>query len=293
MIKNFFWLSSIIILGVSLLSCSKTKKDVTEVLGSGMSASTGAITGKVTTQSFQAISGASLWTEPSSSLASSGNDGKYTLWSITPGSYTVKAWKTGYDTKSETVTVIAAEKVTVNIKLSPAKGGGGGGGGGGTQSGGTMTIHYTRSANDYSATNAQRTAVWIENMQGILIKTLYRSVGGSFDNTTRLVNWESKSGKQSNNTTDTYTSATTNGGSKNQSYQFSWDMKDSSGNIVPDGDYRISIEVSRYSNFDTAYYGMMIVRKGTQPFDQTITPPSFPPMDMLSSIRGIYTPPSQ
>ena len=116
----FFIIFCCVSVTLFLTSCSKNKKDVTEVLGPGMSAGSGAIAGKVTTTSYQPISGVTVWTELASSLASSGNDGKYTLRGVTAGNYTVKAWKTGYDIKSETTTVVAGETATVNIKLSPA-----------------------------------------------------------------------------------------------------------------------------------------------------------------------------
>lgn len=102
-----------------LISCSKSKKDVTEVLGAGITSTTGVISGKVTTTSYQVISGATIWTEPATYLIYSGNDGKYKTSGILAGTYIVKAWKTGYDIKSETVKVVAEETVTLNIKLSP------------------------------------------------------------------------------------------------------------------------------------------------------------------------------
>lgn len=119
MIKKNLKLSLVVILGISLISCSKSKKDVTEVLGAGITSTTGVISGKVTTTSFQPISGATIWTEPATYLIYSGNDGKYKTPGILAGTYTVKAWKTGYDIKSETVKIVAEETVTLNIKLSP------------------------------------------------------------------------------------------------------------------------------------------------------------------------------
>lgn len=119
MIKKNLKLSLVVILGISLISCSKSKKDVTEVLGAGITSTTGAISGKITTASFQAIQNATIWTEPATYLIYSGNDGKYKISGILAGKYTLKAWKTGYDIKSETVTVVAEETLTLNIKLSP------------------------------------------------------------------------------------------------------------------------------------------------------------------------------
>lgn len=115
--KKFWFI--LLISTAFLISCSKSKKDVTEVLGAGITSTTGVISGKVTTTSFQAISGATIWTEPATYLIYSGNDGKYKTPGILAGTYTVKAWKTGYDIKSETVKVVAEETVTLNIKLSP------------------------------------------------------------------------------------------------------------------------------------------------------------------------------
>ena len=122
---------------------------------------------------------------------------------------------------------------------------------------GTITVNYRRSSegkwkskNEYFYTS-YRTAVWIEDSMGRLIKTLYRSVGGKIEPfPVHLVNWEKKSGKISDNTPDTYTGASIKGGRSETSYTFTWDCKDIKGRLVPDGKYNYYVEVARYYQND-------------------------------------------
>ena len=67
---------------------------------------------------------------------------------------------------------------------------------------GKITITYTRSSegkNTYKGKTyytPYRVAVWIEDSDGKLLKTLYRSVGGKIEPfPARLEHWEKKSGK--------------------------------------------------------------------------------------------------
>ena len=118
---------------------------------------------------------------------------------------------------------------------------------------GSITVDYKRSSEGkFTGRNrtiqlSYRTVVWIEDGKGLLIKTLYRSVGGTINPfPAHLTGWEEKSGKISDNTPDTYTSATVNGGTAETSYSFTWDCKDNSDQIVADGKYTYKVEVSRY-----------------------------------------------
>ncbi len=123
----------------------------------------------------------------------------------------------------------------------------------GANAAGIITITYKRSSDgkrvskDGTYLLGYRTAVWIEDSKGKLIRTLYRSVGGKINPfPAHLVNWENKSGKISDNTPDTYTGATVQGGKAETSYVFTWDCKDEKGRLVPDGKYKYFVEAALY-----------------------------------------------
>ena len=169
-------------------------------------------------------------------------------------------------------------------------GSGGGGGGGSTTSTGKVTITYTRANNITS--RPPRTAVWIENSSGTLVKTLYRSVGGVITPfPVHLDNWEAKSGIISDNTPDTYTSASVNGGKANTTFNFVWDCKDKNNVTVSDGIYYYRVEIARYDTThppNTSYNSGMITKGAststTSGTIQTQTP------TLLTAISATFTP---
>jgi len=84
------------------------------------SATTGTISGTVTNATTSAaVSGASVTTQPATSAATTGSDGKYTISNVAPGSYTVTALANLYTSSSVNVTVTAGQTATVNLSLQP------------------------------------------------------------------------------------------------------------------------------------------------------------------------------
>ncbi|MEI7905416.1 MAG: DUF2271 domain-containing protein [Candidatus Firestonebacteria bacterium] len=150
-----------------------------------------------------------------------------------------------------------------------------------------VKINYKRSTSGRNA----RTAVWIEDSNGKLITTLYRSVGGVIKPfPVRLIKWEAKTGKLSDNASDVNTSATYNGGSAGQAYTFTWNCRDSWGKLVPDGEYFYKVENARYyappiktqSNLSS---GKIIKGKETYSSQGSIddTPPA-----LLTSLSAVF-----
>jgi rhodanese-related sulfurtransferase len=110
-----------------------------------------------------------------------------------------------------------------------------------------ITFDYARQSG--SASN--QFAVWIEDMDGKLVKTLYATRytanGGYKVRPDSISLWVEKSGLESlsKEEVDAFTSATPRAGS----LSYTWDLTDSDGNTVEPGEYQVFIEGSlRWKN---------------------------------------------
>jgi len=84
------------------------------------SSTKGTITGKITDQnSGNAISGASISTQPTTTTVTSDNSGNYTISDVEAGSYSLVVAMSGYVSNTSNVSVTADQKSIVNISLSP------------------------------------------------------------------------------------------------------------------------------------------------------------------------------
>jgi len=105
-----------------------------------------------------------------------------------------------------------------------------------------ITFAFTR----LSGFSTNQYAIWIEDSNGKLVKTLYATkftaTGGYAKRPESIPTWVQKSGLKSlsKNEVDALTGATPRTG--NQSY--SWDGKDKNGNVSPPGVYRIFLEAT-------------------------------------------------
>ncbi|HQJ45558.1 MAG TPA: carboxypeptidase regulatory-like domain-containing protein [Ignavibacteriaceae bacterium] len=108
---KFYFL--IVIISLLLISgCSKDDNPVN-------TSTKGNISGKVTDQtSGNAISGASVSTQPATTTVTSDNNGNYTISNIEAGSYTVTATMNGYSPNNVNANVTAGQTTTVNIALT-------------------------------------------------------------------------------------------------------------------------------------------------------------------------------
>ena len=84
---------------------------------------------------------------------------------------------------------------------------------------------------DYNPENVM--AIWVTTDTGVFVKTLKRQAGERIE---YLYQWIANSNK---NVTDAVTGATI---STNETHNVTWDCRDTSGNIVSDGTYRIRVE---------------------------------------------------
>lgn len=107
-----FYIILVVIFLLIISGCSKDDNPVNTT-------TKGTISGRVTEQnSGNAISGASISTQPATSTVTSDNNGNYTISNIEAGSYTLTATMNGYSTNSANVKVDAGQTTTVNIALT-------------------------------------------------------------------------------------------------------------------------------------------------------------------------------
>lgn len=91
---------------------------------SGPRPTAGTISGQVTEVGTEVtLAGASVSMQPVTSPLTTDVQGNYTISDVAPGSYTVTATRSGYETGSATVTVSAGQTSTANIELAPVAGG--------------------------------------------------------------------------------------------------------------------------------------------------------------------------
>ena len=114
-----------------------------------------------------------------------------------------------------------------------------------------------------SGTASNQFAVWIEDMDGRLIKTLYATRftanGGYKNRPDSIPLWVEKSGLAAltKSETDAITSATPKAGT----LSYSWDLTDTNGNMTASGAYRFLVEGSLRWKNRVLYSGMIEIGK--------------------------------
>ena len=112
------------------------------------------------------------------------------------------------------------------------------------QTTGTLTLAFSQTPHTSYQGTKNVMAVWIESSTGTFVKTRARNAGGGTSD--HLAVWAVKAGGSAGNcmaancnVLGATTGATlSNYGNRN----FSWDGTDASGNVVPDGTYKIKVE---------------------------------------------------
>ena len=102
------------------------------------------------------------------------------------------------------------------------------------QTAGTLTFSYTPVAHSGNWGEKHVLAVWIQDNSDNFIRTEFRYWGNGTDD--HLPDWKSNSNE---NITDAVTGATL---SSYSSRTFTWDGSDLSGTLLPDGDYKVTLE---------------------------------------------------
>lgn len=102
------------------------------------------------------------------------------------------------------------------------------------QTAGTLTFSFTPVAHSGNWGEKHVLAVWIQDNSDNFVRTEFRYWGRGTDD--HLPNWKANSNE---NVVDAVTGATL---SSYSTRSFTWDGTDLSGNLMPDGDYKITIE---------------------------------------------------
>jgi len=116
------------------------------------------------------------------------------------------------------------------------------------QTAGTLTFTFTEVAQSstYNNQGKHAIAVWIQTGSGTFVKTKLRRAGAGNGTSDHLPTWAVNSGGTSSNcmSTNCNTTSASTGATLTSFAQRSitWDGTDVSGNVVPDGTYRVAIE---------------------------------------------------
>ena len=112
------------------------------------------------------------------------------------------------------------------------------------QTQGTLTLAFTQTPHTSYTGNKNVMAVWIQTSSGAFVKTRKRNAGGGTSD--HLPIWAVNSGGNANNCMSgaCNTVGATTGATLNSfgTINVSWDGTDASGNLVPDGTYKITVE---------------------------------------------------
>ena len=146
-----------------------------------------------------------------------------------------------------------------------------------TASGGQLTVTFTSVSQGgrYSPRNVG--AVWIETGSGTFVKTFERWAGVR---ATHLSVWAGASGGWGSffgggNTEDKADAVSRATLSRHEAHMVTWDMHDLKGQVVPDGKYKIGVEVaddnfatagSGYVEFEKSPSGTMVMAPDQTPF---------------------------
>ena len=148
-------------------------------------------------------------------------------------------------------------------------------------------------------------AVWIENEDGALIKTLYATrftaSGGYRDRPDAIPVWVERSGLSEMTDVDAITGATPKSGS----LRFVWDLTDTSGQRVPDGSYRFFVEGTLRWKNRVLFSGELLLDGGAASAEaapaytyatsdeQSALTGDSPEHGMIANVRAAYIPPEQ
>lgn len=144
------------------------------------------------------------------------------------------------------------------------------------QTAGSLSVTTTTSnaGGNYAPRNI--VAIWIEDEQGNWVKTLMAYAAARI---THLNTWEASTSAAGStyNTVDAITGATRN---SHAVRTCSWNGTDVNGNLVPDGTYRLRMELTDKNG--TGNYSSFNFTKGVDPFN--ITPANVPSFNSISII---------
>jgi hypothetical protein len=155
---------------------------------------------------------------------------------------------------------------------------------------GQVSITFSFKRQNIIASN--QIAVWIEDGQGRIVKTLYISrftgKGGFKNRPDSLSAWTAKAKPSSASELDAFTGATP----KNGGVTYTWDCTDSKGNAVPAGTYRYVVEGTLYWKSNVVFSGSVTIGKNAHSSSAEAVYSSDDPAYryMVRQVKAAFTP---
>ncbi len=169
----------------------------------------------------------------------------------------------------------------------------------------SITLEYEKQ----SGYASNQYAVWIEDMYGNYIDTLYATRytanGGYKNRPDSIPTWVEKSGlaDMKKSEVDAVAGATPDSGIQT----YTWDLADADGGIVPDGEYKFFVEGSLRWKNRVVYSGTIIIGRNSSQTtveadasyvfeasdDQPELSSESPEVTMLSAVSAVFTPPAK
>jgi hypothetical protein len=153
-----------------------------------------------------------------------------------------------------------------------ASGGMGGEAGSTTATVGTMTIDFMSVGNDGEYAPRNVGAVWVEKSDGTFVKTIERWAG---IRAVHLTRWNNASGgwpiagfffATPESSADQVDAVSSNTLRPHMQHTLTWNMKDGTGMVIPDGSYKLVIEVTESERIQSVS-AEIDFEKGPMPFD--------------------------
>jgi hypothetical protein len=159
---------------------------------------------------------------------------------------------------------------------------------------GQVEISFTYTHVSIIASNQY--ALWIENSEGVYIKTLFAThftaAGGWKTRPDSLPVWVSKSGISTGSTSSAVVDAFTGATPKSGHQTYIWDCKDENGQPVPAGQYHFIVEGTVHWQDGVMYDGIITVggEENTAQPDAQYTTENAKTLIMITDVKVVYKP---
>ena len=164
----------------------------------------------------------------------------------------------------------------------------------------TLEVSFNYQRQDGPGSNQY--AVWIENEQGDVVKTLFvtsyttkgrtrpgeEPMRGYVKRPNCVPTWvkSAKAAAQTDQQLDAFTGATPQAGG---TQTFTWDFTDQQGKAVPQGKYKVFVEATLYQASDIIYSGTFSSKDkaGDIKLTSTLTEPDEKHKDMVTNVKAV------
>ena len=166
----------------------------------------------------------------------------------------------------------------------------------------TKTVEVSFDYQKQAGPGSNQYAVWIENEQGDVVKTLFvtsyttkgrtrpgeEPMRGYVKRPNCVPTWvkSAKAATQTDQQLDAFTGATPQAGG---TQTFTWDFTDQQGKAVPQGKYKVFVEATLYQASDIIYSGTFSSKDkaGDIKLTTTLTEPDEKHKDMVTNVKAV------